>query len=313
MIRVFHRSLIAIAVGLLGLQGLRGAAPAFSVAEGKDQIGRWYELRLGSATMRLRDAPAGTFWMGSPEKEVGRHADELRHRVTLSRAFAIGQHEVTQAQWKAAMGGLPRIYSGTVKGPPSGPDDEVDNNERATKVVQPKDLISTKGDVPIVFVSWDDCQAFCKRVNAGLSGWRVRLPTEAEWEYACRAGTDSAYNDGSSVKSARAEDRNLNSLAWYQEGGDRTLRPVGGRKPNAWGLYDMHGNACEWCQDYYGPYEARDQADPRGPDKGKFRVIRGGSYDLNAEDCRSAWRMWREAGEQHKAIGLRLVLERINP
>ena len=306
--------MIAIALFVLvSCRDLRAADPEYSVASGSDELGRWYDLHLGAATMRLRAVPAGTFWMGSPEQELGRYADEVRHRVTLSRGFAIGQYEVTQAQWRAAMGSLPRIYSGTVQGPSRGPDAEVDNDEKVTKVVQPKDLITAKGDAPIVFISWTDCQEFCKRVNGRLSGWRVRLPTEAEWEYACRARTESAYNDGSSVKSTRAEDKNLNPLAWYQEGGDRTLRPVGGRKPNAWGLYDMHGNACEWCQDFYAPSEAREQTDPRGPDKGKFRVIRGGSYDLNAEDCRSAWRMWREDGDRHKAIGLRLVLEKINP
>lgn len=289
---------------------LRAEDRTFAVEQGSDAVGAWFDLKLGKATMRLREIPAGTFWMGSPEKENGRHDDELRHRVTLGHSFAIGQHEVTQTQWKAVMGGLP---SGTVKGAPRGPEDEVDNNERAKKVVQPKDLISTKGDVPVVFVSWDDCQTFCERINAGLSGWRVRLPTEAEWEYACRAGTESALNDGSSIKSTRAEDKALNRLAWYQEGGDRTLRPVGGRRPNAWGLFDMHGNAAEWCHDWYGPYEAREQTDPRGPERGTQRVIRGGSYDLNAEDCRSAWRFWREPHDRHQAIGLRMVLEKLKP
>jgi formylglycine-generating enzyme required for sulfatase activity len=313
MIRAIHRLLLSITVMLLGQQIVNAAEPTYSVTTGSDKLGRWCDLQLGSATMRLRELPAGTFWMGSPETEVGRYSDESRHQVTLSRSFAIGQFEVTQAEWKAAMGSLPKVYSGTIKGPSRGPDEEVDNNERATKVVQPKDVISTKGDVPIVFVSWEDCQAFCNRVNAGLTGWRVRLSTEAEWEYACRAGTETAFNNGRSVKSPRAEDKNLDPLAWYQEGGDRTLKPVGRKQPNAWGLFDMHGNASEWCADYLGPYDDRPVTDPRGPDRGEFRVIRGGSIDLNSEDCRSAWRMGRDANEQHKAIGFRLVLQRSEP
>ena len=283
------------------------------VVSGQDRFGRRLELTLNDVPFHFRVVAPGRFAMGSPANERGRYDDEVRHEVTLTREFAVGQYEVTQAQWRAVMGGLPAIYNETVAGPSRGPDGEVDNGERAKKVVQPKELISSQGNTPIVFVSWDDCRKFCDRLNANLSGWRVRLPTEAEWEYACRAGTTSAMNDGGSLKSTNAEDKTLSRLAWYQEGGDRTLRPVGGKLPNAWGLFDMHGNAAEWCADYYGPYEPREVTDPQGPPQGAYRVRRGGSYDLNAEDCRSAWRMARPADERHKAIGFRIVLEPSNP
>jgi formylglycine-generating enzyme required for sulfatase activity len=284
-----------------------------SVVSEQDRFGRRLELTLNDVPFHFRVVGPGRFSMGSPDDERGRYDDEVRHGVTLTREYAIGQYEVTQAQWTAVMRGLPAIYAETVAGPSRGPGGEVDNGERAKKVVQPKELISTRGNTPIVFVSYDDCRKFCDRLNASLSGWRVRLPTEAEWEYACRAGTESALNDGGSLKSTNAEDKTLDRLAWYQEGGDRTLRPVGGKLPNVWGLFDMHGNAAEWCADYYGPYEAREARDPQGPQQGANSVIRGGSYDLNAEDCRSAWRIGRPADERHKAIGFRIVLEPSNP
>lgn len=283
------------------------------VERGGDQFGRRLELTINDVPFHFRVVVPGRFQMGSPDDERGRYDDELRHEVTLSREFAVGQYEVTQAQWRAVMGEMPAIYGQTVTRPSRGPEAEVDNGERDKKTVQPQERFSAEGIVPIVFVSWDDCQTFCDRFSANLSGWRVRLPTEAEWEYACRAGTASALNDGNEIVSTRAEDKRLDRLAWYQEGGTRTLKPVGGKLPNAWGLYDMHGNAAEWCADYYGPYEDGAATDPQGPPQGKFRVIRGGNVDLNAEDCRSAWRMWRPADDRHKSIGFRIVLEKVAP
>jgi formylglycine-generating enzyme required for sulfatase activity len=122
MTRTIQRVLLWLIAITVCVQSVYAAEPNFSVTTGNDKLGPWCDLHLGSATMRLRELPAGSFWMGSPAEEIGRYSDEPRHQVTLSRAFAIGQFEVTQAEWKAAMGGLPKVYSGTIKGPPRGPD-----------------------------------------------------------------------------------------------------------------------------------------------------------------------------------------------
>ena len=145
-------------------------------------------------------------------------------------------------------------------------------------------------------VSWDDCQAFCRKLGAGF-----RLPTEAEWEYACRAGTKGPYAG------------NLDDLAWYGENSGKTTHPVGQKKPNAWGLYDMHGNVWEWCSDWYGDYPAGAVTDPTGPGTGSLRVIRGGSWHDDAGHCRSAHRDGFSPGYPDDRLGLRLAFSPDRP
>ena len=204
--------------------------------------------------------PAGTFMMGSPETEEDRYDNETQHKVTISKGFYMGKYEVTQAQYNKIMGTNP-----------SG----------------------TKGDaLPVETVSWDECQSFCKQ--AGLC-----LPTEAQWEYACRAGSTGMYG-GSGV---------LVEMGWFADNSGRVIHAGGQKKPNAWGLYDMHGNVWEWCLDWLGAYPAGDVTDLTGAATGSDRVFRGGSWiNFDAHGCRSANRNGIEPDSQGCDRGFRIVL-----
>jgi formylglycine-generating enzyme required for sulfatase activity len=195
--------------------------------------------------------------------------------VTLAQGFYLGTYEVTQAQWAFVMGENPSVFQN----------------------------LETSLRHPIEFVSWNECQNFISRLNSMGRG-TFRLPTEAEWEYACRAGTQSPYYWGEQMaESGRSDYTWANSRSFAQ------THPVGRKKPNPWGLYDMSGNVWEWCQDWYGPYLNREQMDPKGPDAGTLKVFRGGSwYDFH-ESHRSANRHKHAPNERYAAIGLRLVLE----
>ena len=190
--------------------------------------------------------PAGKFKMGSPASEKNRDDDETQHEVTLTKPFYIGKYEVTQEQWEALMGDNPSI--------------------------------SAKGaKYPVTGVSWEDCQEFIKKLNASTKGG-YRLPYEAELEYACRAGTSTAYSYGDSLTKS---DANI--------GGEST-KAVGSYKPNAFGLYDLHGNVWEWCEDWKADYPKGAVTDPKGPAKGEGRVLRGGSVNSYVSNARSSAR-----------------------
>ena len=189
--------------------------------------------------------PAGKFMMGSPESEKGRLYNETQHEVTLTKPFYMGKYEVTQEQWETVMGSNP---SGRIKG----------------------------AKLPVTNVSWNDCQDFIKKLNTKTDGG-FRLPTEAEWEYACRAGTSTAYSAGDSLTKS---DANID--------GD-SIKAVGSYRLNAFGLYDMHGNVWEWCEDWYGDYPAGAITDPKGPATGEDRVLRGGSFTDGASIARSSF------------------------
>ena len=186
---------------------------------------------------------AGKFMMGSPESEEGRYKNENQHEVTITKPFYMGKYEVTQEQWEAVMG----------------------NNPGDTK----------EGKLPVTQVSWEDCHEFIKKLNAKTDGG-YRLPTEAEWEYACRAGTTTAYSVGDSLTKT---DANIIGAG---------IKAVGSYKPNAFGLYDMHGNVWEWCEDWYGEYPFA-VTDPKGPATGKDRVLRGGSFLNYVSQARSSF------------------------
>ncbi|HTU23004.1 MAG TPA: SUMF1/EgtB/PvdO family nonheme iron enzyme [Gemmataceae bacterium] len=237
-------------------------------------------LGLGAASvdvsMQFAWCPPGTFLMGSPSSEESRSEDETQHRVTLTRGFHLGIHAVTQAQWQAVMGDNPSRF---------------------------KDH-----DRPVEQISWDDCQAFCAKLGQ-LTGKRFRLPTEAEWEYACRAGTTTPFHFGDTIGTDQA---NYDGNSTYGRGNKGTYRqqttPVGSFPANAWGLFDMHGNVWEWCQDWYGPYSKEDIKDPQNINSGEARVLRGGSWCDDPLGCRSASRLRYAPGHRDHSAGCRVVL-----
>jgi formylglycine-generating enzyme required for sulfatase activity len=222
--------------------------------------------------MKLVLIPAGEFMMGSPETEEPHSPNKSpQHKVKITKPFYMGATEVTRAQWKAVMGNNPS--SGFLG-----------------------------NDLPVETVSWDDCQAFLKKMSA-LEGKTCRLPTEAEWEYACRAGSTTRFNAGD-------DDKVLDSVGWYSGNSERKMHPVGQKKPNAWGLYDMHGNVWEWCQDWYGEdyYKSSPAADPTGPAQGAKRVLRGGCWLDVPRGCRSAGRGMIDPGYRGGNFGFRVVV-----
>lgn len=220
----------------------------------------------------------GTFIMGSPEYEPGRNSAETQHEVTLTSGFYMQTTPVTQRQWKSVIG------------------------------INPSSFSKVSDDHPVESISWHECQDFIKRLNS-IGEHTYRLPTEAEWEYACRAGSSGPCTDGEIAELFCGYDHNLNTIGWYCGNSDRTTHPVAKKKPNAWGLYDMHGNVLEWCRDWYAEYATTPQEDPCGQVTGLGRVIRGGSYFSNAKSCRSASRFYWSPNSKSDFIGVRLVKE----
>ena len=157
---------------------------------------------------------------------------------------------------------------------------------------------------PVENVSWTDAVEFCRKLSAmpaeKTAGHVYRLPTEAEWEYACRSGTTTAYGFGDDAS-------RLGDYGWFDGNSDSSTHPVGEKKPNAWGLYDMHGNVWEWCQDWYGDYPSGSATDPTGATSGSYRVIRGGSWSNDARYCRSAYRSWRTPEARYNNLGFRVL------
>ena len=233
--------------------------------------------------MELALIPAGEFVMGSPDTEKGRDGDNRespQSQVKIGRPFYMGRREVTQAQWLRVMGANPSRFK-------DGPD---------------------AGRRPVENVSWNDCQAFLKKLNSlGLGVFR--LPTEAEWEYACRAGTRTPFAFGDTIRPDQANYDGSFVYGQGQRGANReATTPAGGFAPNAWGLYDMHGNVWEWCQSQMSGYPWRDD-DGRDSAEGKARVLRGGSWHGGPRLCRSAQRLRLNATSKTSATGFRVVME----
>ena len=235
----------------------------------------------GNVMLEMVKIRASTFMMGSPEGELGRYSDETQHRVTLTKDYWLGKFEVTQAQYEALMGKNPSSCKGSNR--------------------------------PVEWVSWEDAKEFCNKLNekyAGKlpAGYKFDLPTEAQWEYACRAGTTTALNNGTNLTSETGSCSNLNEVGWYGSNyGYGEHKAVGQKRPNSWGLYDMHGNVWEWCRDWYGSYGG-EATDPVGPSSGSGRVDRGGSWSFYAKFCRSARRDRSEPGLRSSHLGFRLAL-----
>jgi formylglycine-generating enzyme required for sulfatase activity len=259
------------------------------------------EMVRGVAIEMVR-LPAGKFLMGSPDNEAGRYENEgPQHEVTISKPFYMGKYEATQAQWRA-VASLPKV--------------------KIELKAEPSRFKECGGNCPVERVIWEEAVEFCERLSRA-SGKRYRLPTEAEWEYGCRGGTAGAYAG------------NLDEMAWYGNNSGRVridaselwqtkkdaldyqgkladngcqTHAVGKKKANGFGLYDMHGNVWEWCSDWLGGYSGEAQVDPEGPSTGTRRVVRGGSWYMDAARCRSAYRVRPSAIALNAGLlGFRLV------
>ncbi len=240
-------------------------------------MGRFYRARLEAGSPAPAGfvwIPPGTFVMGSPTSELGRAADEVQHTVTLTQGFWLSDHEVTQAEYQAIMGNNPSWFRGD--------------------------------SLPVEQVMWDEAVAYCQKLTerdraAGrISAQQAyRLPTEAEWEYAARAGTTGARHG------------ELDAIAWWHVNSGLETHEVKGKQPNAWGLYDMIGNVLEWCGDWYGGYPTGSVTDPTGPSSVSNRVNRGGSCFSGAGFARSAKRDMDGPGSRHYDLGFRPALSSI--
>jgi len=251
-------------------------ATSQSTKAGDKTIGLPKELTVdlgGGVKLEIVLIPAGEFLMGSPDSDKDSFPFEFvwkpQHRVRITKPFYMGKYLVTQEQWEAVMGNNPSYFKG------------------------PKN--------PVEMVSWEDCQKFLKRLNDKVGGGKFQLPTEAQWEYACRAGSKTKYCFGD-------DERQLGDYAWHDKIWGGKTHPVGEKKPNAWGLYDMHGNTFEWCQDWWnaGYYRESPVDDPPGAATGSSRVNRGGSWYTPAWSCRSAFRYRDSPGGRLPVLGLRV-------
>ena len=264
--------------------------------DGASSRGLSLEKKSNTIGLELVTIPAGRFTMGSPRSEKERGEDEHQVAVNFGASFLLAKTTVTQAQWKAVMGTTPWVERGTVE---SG------------------------DEYPAVYVSAADAAGYCAKLTAVDRAQGIlpaekgyRLPTEAEWEYACRAGTTTAYSFGDDPSF-------LGDHAWYEENSLRVMQPgddsggeiaghageVGTKKPNPWGLYDMHGNVWEWCADWYAEALVGG-ADPQGPADGTLRVFRGGNWTDRASFARSAFRGFGGADARGRNLGFRVVCSR---
>ncbi len=265
---------------------LKGLAPGSAEAQERQReavqgSGLPLEVRTAKARIVFRLVPAGSFMMGSPPSESERSPNEAQHHVTLTKAFYCGKFQVTQDQWEHVMGSNPSYYRNAGK------------------------------HAPVERVSWDDCQAFTKKLCQleGVPEGTYRLLTEAAWEYACRAGTQTPFCYGNDLDSGMA---NFDGYHPYGSGRKCEARKgtmrVGSFHPNAWGLYDMHGNVWEWCQEWFQDWTSSGVAmDPLGPAPDHPRLCRGGGWLYPARDCRSANLNWFTPDWCSYDLGLRLA------
>ena len=265
-------------------------AAAGTAAEPYTNTGWAQEIVHQATGIDLVFIPAGSFQMGSPKSEQESVTQETKdlpfpvnpsdegpqREVRITRPFYMARYEVTQREWQAVMGANPSEFK---------------NDDR----------------LPVERVTWDDCQEFLRKTGGGL-----RLPTEAEWEYACRAGTKTTFHTGVAISTDEANYKGDLTYCNGRKGQYReTTVAVGALKANAWGLYDMHGNVGEWCQDWYGEeyYGRGENVDPSGPASGSDRVTRGGCYAIKPQDCRSASRRPVPPTSRGGCLGLRVVVE----
>ncbi|WP_197524949.1 formylglycine-generating enzyme family protein [Botrimarina hoheduenensis] len=261
-------------------RGNAGGPAAFKDAQVQEVNNAVVVTLPDGSLMRFRKIEAGSFLQGSPADEVGRDPDESPQReVTISKSFYLGVTEVTQRQWIALGGNNPSAFQ------------------------QPDPTGGDPLERPVESVSWQECLSYAKRLGERCSG-KFRLPTEAEWEYACRAGTKTRFAYGEAPQRWMSYRH-----AWVNNNSEATTHPVAQKPANPWGIYDLHGSVWEWCSDYYGPYSATPAADPHGPINGTSRVFRGGSWFDLPPSCRSANRHRHAPNRRYTAIGLRLIYE----
>ncbi len=250
---------------------------------GCDFEGACVENGLG---MKFVFIPPGSFLMGSPEGEPGRYGDETQHEVTLTRGFFMQTTPVTRKQW--------RTFATE-----TNCKDDFEYNWKCKAMAEPE--FAQEEDHPVCCVSWNEVRAFIEWLNRKEGVESYDLPTEAQWEYACRAGTQTAWFFGN-------EEKDLERYAWFEKNSGDCTRPVGKLGANPWGLHDMHGNVWEWCKDWRGDYSSDPATDPQGPETGSRRVVRGGSWYDSPRHCRAAYRSYDHPGYRLAHLGFRLVL-----
>jgi formylglycine-generating enzyme required for sulfatase activity len=250
----------------VGADAMPGARPAWASSAGQDKFGRWAEFALGDVRQRMRWIEPGAFTMGSPNGEDGHFENEdPQHEVRLTKGFWLGNTPVTQALWTAAMGNSPSYFKDPRR--------------------------------PVEKVSWDDVQQFLNKMNSAVPGVGLGLPTEAQWEYACRAGTEGANYAGDAGK--------LADIAWFYANSGNQTHPVATKRCNNWGLYDMLGNVSEWCADGLRGYTAKPVEDPVGPLSSASRALRGGFWYGDAGIARAAIRGGGDRGRRSGCIEFR--------
>ena len=252
--------------------------PRWANAVGADDYGLWVDVVVEQERFRLRWVPPGRFLMGSPESEWGRFDDEgPQHEVLISEGLFLAEAPVTQGLWEAVMGDNPSHFKGRQN--------------------------------PVEKVSWDECQRFLGALNKLSPGLECRLPSEAEWEYSCRAGTTTGTYAGELSEVEASQHAMLDPIAWWRGNSEGETHPVKGKRPNRWGLYDMLGNVDEWCADRQRRYRQDAETDPSGPtaEEGSPRVVRGGSWSDYARHVRAASRDGDEPVNRYDALGLRVA------
>ena len=245
-----------------------------------EPLGGWTDT-YKTTKLVMRRINSGNFLMGSPESELGRSRNETQHNVTITLPFYISVFEITQSQYQLITGYNPSRLKGNTR--------------------------------PVDNVSYDEINSYFLNKIREKMGLNFDLPTEAQWEYACRAETTNAWNNGSDIDNTD-QDKELNKLGRYKynqndlKGDCSEHTTVGSYLPNAWGLYDMHGNVWEWCLDWYGDIEKKPATNPSGPSYGTYRVLRGGSWDTGANNCRSAMRNMYPPNKFDANLGFRVVI-----
>ena len=249
-----------------------GNPPIWASGWGEDKYGPWVEFSLSKSKgkpicQKMRWIGPGSFKMGSPEDEEGRFDSEgPQHKVTLTKGYWLFDTPVTQDLWEAVMGNNPSYFQNP--------------------------------ECPVEQISWEMAQEFLNKINERIAGLELSLPTEAQWEYACRAGTDTRYYFGDA-------EAKLDDYAWYDKNSDGKTHPVGQKTANPWGLYDMHGNVWEWCHDDMRNYKDTAETDPTGSLESKRRALRGGSWIVSARSVRSARRSQLDRDDRYDGIGFR--------
>jgi len=322
---ILRAIIVALALGAVLAARVSGRDPAPGEA--------WNLPLPGGTKLELRWIPPGAFTMGSPETESGRKADEdPTTRVTLTRGFWLGRTLVTVGQWKQVTGlDLRAQLSHRIRDETlwdlGGQRQPLRDLMRWSLEADPATyLANEEDDLPMYFVSWNDAMEFAAKLTAQEraagrlpEGYEYNLPTEAQWEYACRAGTATPTYAGTNAPEV------LSQLGWFDRNSaegysGRRIGPtksgpraVGLKAPNAWGLYDMYGNIWQWCRDWYGPYPGGDVTDPTGPATGPGRVNRGGSFGSGANSLRSATRASNPQPEASAYRGFRIALVPVAP